>query len=329
MRVFVTGATGFLGQALVRSLRARGHDITALLRTPRRPDRLPDAVRSVTGVIEEPETYRAALPGHDVFVHAAALVKMWAPDRSLFDRVNVEGSEGAILAARAAGIGKFVYASSFIALGPSNGKPLAEDDLRRTSVPHNDYERTKIAADAMARRYLDEGYPVFILYPGVLYGPGPLTDGNLIAKNIIPFLSGRMPFGAAIETWSYAYIDDVVEGFLKVIEGSPPQRRYILGGDNRGGDDFYEALHQASGRRPPRFKVPPALASATGYGEYLMARLFGRTPRLLTHEVARIYRRSWAYDSGRAVRDFGYTITPLEEGLRRTVASLRDARLIP
>ena len=329
MRVFVTGATGFLGQALVRSLRARRHDVTALLRTPRRPDRLPDAVRSVTGVIEEPDTYRAALAGHEVFVHAAALVKMWVPDRTLFDRVNVLGSEGAILAARDAGIGKFVYASSFIALGPSNGKPLGEEDARRSEASHNDYERTKRAADAMARRYVDDGFPVYILYPGVLYGPGPLTDGNLIAKNIIPFLCGRMPFGAAIETWSYAYVDDVVEGFLKVIEGSPPARRYILGGDNRTGDEFYRALHRASGRKPPRFRVPPALAEATGYGEYLMARLFGRAPRLLTHEVARIYRRSWAYDSSRAARDLGYTITPLEEGLRRTVASLRDAGLVP
>lgn len=328
MRVFVTGATGFLGQALVRTLRARGHEITALLRAPRRPDQMPDVARSVTGVIEEPETWSTALPGHDVFVHAGALVKMWAPDRTLFDRVNVAGSEGAIKAARNAGIGKFVYASSFIALGPSNGKPLAEDDARRTDTTHNDYERTKRAADAMARRYVDDGFPVYILYPGVLYGPGPLTDGNLIARNIIPFLNGRMPFGAAIETWSYAYIDDVVAGFLKVIEGTPPSHRYILGGDNKNGDEFYAALHHASGKRPPRFKVPPAFAEATGYGESLMARLFGRAPRLLTHEVARIYRRSWAYDSSRAQQDLGYTVTPLAEGLTRTVASLRQAGLV-
>lgn len=325
MRLFVTGATGFLGHALTRELLARRHEVTALVRSARAAAALPAGARPASGSIEDPVSYAPALRGQDAVVHVAAMVRMWARDRTQFDRVNVAGTERAIQAATDAGVGKFVYVSSFMALGPSNGAPLKEDDPRRTPATSNDYERTKHLADQVARRYLERGHPLYVLYPGVIYGPGNLTDGNLVAKNIIPFLNGTMPFGVAIKDWSYAFVDDVVRGLVKVIEGNPPSRRYILGGDNRSVAEFYAALHAASGRKPPRFTIPLPLAAAAGYGEYLLAEIFGRQPRLLTHEVARIYRRSWTYDSSRAIRELGYTITPLREGLGRLVAWLKEA----
>jgi farnesol dehydrogenase len=323
MRIFLTGATGFLGHELLQGLHARNHEITALVRSPERAAGFPAGVRRVQGSIEKPESYRRALAGHDVLVHAAALVKMWRRDRRDFDRVNVEGTEKAIRAASDAGLRKIVYVSSFIALGPSNGAPLQEDDARRASAFHNDYERTKHLADQAARRFIEKGYPLYVIYPGVIYGPGNLTDGNLVARNIIPFLNGRMPFGISIKDWSYAFVQDVVQGFVKVIEGQPPSRRYILGGDNRSGEEFYETIHEVTGKRPPRWNIPLGVAAAAGYGEYLLAEMFGREPRLLTHQVARVYGRSWTYDSSRAMRELGYTITPLKEGLSRLVAWLK------
>jgi len=328
MRIFVTGGTGFLGHELLKALKERRHALTALIRMPEAAATLPAGVQPVVGAIERPETYRAALPGQDAVVHAAALVKMWARDRSEFDRVNVGGTERLVRAAADAKVSKVVYTSSFIALGPSNGRPLREDDPRRTPEAHNDYERTKVKADETARRLIAEGHPLYVLYPGVIYGPGNLTDGNLVARNIIPVLNGTMPFGMSLLAWSYAYIDDVVAGFVKVVEETPPSRRYILGGDNRTGSEFYAALEAASGRKPPRFNIPLGLASAAGYGEILLARLFGRPPRMLTHEVVRIYRKAWTYDSARAAAEIGYTITPLEEGLRRLVEWLRRTRKV-
>jgi len=325
VRIFITGATGFLGHELLEALRARGHEMTALVRSRPRAAPLAPGVRCVEGAVESPDSYRAALGGQDALVHTAALVKMWSRDRSEFDRVNVAGTETLLRAAVGAGVGKLVYASSFIALGPSNGAPLREDDARRTTEVHNDYERTKLLADQAARRLIGEGLPLYVIYPGVIYGPGNLTDGNLVARNIIPFLNGTMPFGMAIKAWSYAFVQDVVQGFVKVIEGDPPSRRYILGGDNRSGQEFYQALQRATGRKPPRWNIPLGVAFAAGYGEFLLAELFGRPPSLLTHEVVRIYRRSWTYDSDRAARELGYSITPLEEGLRRLVAWLKSA----
>ena len=325
MNIFITGATGFLGNEVLRGLHARDHQMTALVRSPQRASHFPNEVQLVAGSVEDLASYRNSLQGKDAFVHIAALVKMWVRNRQEFDRVNVEAFENVLKASADAGIRKFLYTSSFIALGPSNGEAIREEDARRTDHFHNDYERTKFLGDQIARRYLKEGYPLTIVYPGVIYGPGNLTDGNIVAKNIIPFLNGKMPFGVALKVWSYAYVQDVVRAFVAMIEGNPPSRRYILGGDNQSGPDFYKTLYEITGKKPPAINIPTAWARAAGYGEYLLAEWFGREPKLLTHEVARIYEHSWSYDSSLAKQELHYQITPLKEGLAQMVGWLKNA----
>jgi NAD+-dependent farnesol dehydrogenase len=210
-----------------------------------------------------------------------------------------------------------------MALGPSDGRPLTEEDPRRTDHFHNDYERTKYLGDQVARKLQSEGHPVKIIYPGVIYGPGNLTDGNIIAKNIIPLLNGKMPFGLGILTWSYSYVADVIEAFLKVVESETPSGRYILGGDNRSGEEFYRDLSEVSGKKPPAMNIPMGMAKMAGFSEYLLAQLFGREPKMLTHEVVEIYKHSWAYDSNRAQKELGYRITPLKSGLAAMIEWLR------
>jgi farnesol dehydrogenase len=324
MKIFLTGATGFLGGQLLSALRQRKHEITALVRSPQKSS-FPGDVKVVQGSIENTDSFCPMLKGQDVFVNVAALVKMWMRDRSQFDRVNVEAVGNAIRAASDSGIPKFVHTSSFMALGPSNGKPINEDDGRRVDHLHNDYERTKYLGDQLARKHQDEGYPVKIVYPGVIYGPGNLTDGNIIAKNIIPLLNGKMPFGLSILTWSYAYVADVVQAMLKIIETETPSGRYILGGDNRSGEEFYRDLSEVSGKKPPSMNIPIAMAKMAGFSEYLLAQLFGREPKMLTHEVAEIYKHSWAYDSSRANKELSYQITPLKDGLAAMIEWLRSA----
>ena len=322
MNIFLTGSTGFLGRQVLERLLTRDHKITALVRNPGKAA-LPERVKTVSGAVENLDAYQNELNSQDVFVHIAALVKMWVPDRKQFDLVNVSAVEKAIRSAADAGVKKFIHTSSFIALGPSNGKPLTEEDNRRTDHFHNDYERTKYLGDQAARKCQKEGYPVTIVYPGVIYGSGSLTDGNIIAKNIIPFLNGKMPFGIKLRAWSYAFIQDVVGAFVRLIEETFPSNRYILGGDNQTGSEFYQALYEVSGKKPPVMNMPMGLAKFAGFSEYMLARIFGREPSLLTHEVVEIYKHSWAYDSARAKQELGYKITPLKEGLDDLVRWLR------
>jgi farnesol dehydrogenase len=319
----MTGATGFLGNELLKKLHQNGHSISTLVRSPEKVS-FPEGVKVIKGEVESPVTYKSALKDQDVFVHIAALVKMWVRDPSQFDRVNVEATENAIRLASEAGIPKFVYASSFIALGPSDGTLLKEDDPRRSNVFHNDYERTKFLADQKARQLQKEGFPVYILYPAVIYGPGNLTYGNIVAKNLIPFLKGLMPFGLPLKAWSYVFVQDVVNGFVKVIEGNPPSNRYILGGENHTGESFYNVVYEVTGKKPPLVNMPFGMAKMAGYGEYFLAKIFGREPSLLTHEVVEIYKLSWAYDSSRAINELNYSITSLKDGLIEMIGWLKN-----
>lgn len=325
MKIFLTGATGFLGNELMKALHAKGHEITALVRTPKRATNFPTDVKVVAGVVEKTDSYRAALKDQEVFVHVAALVKMWVRDRTEFDRVNVDALDHAIQASTAAGISKFVYLSSFMALGPSNGVPLKEADPRRLQVFHNDYERTKYLGDQVARKYVQQGLPVYIVYPGVIYGPGNLTDGNIVAKNLIPFLNGKMPFGLKLLPWSYAFVKELVRTIVRIIETTPPSHRYILGGDNKSGPEFYQTVYEVTGKKPPAMNIPMPMATVAGYMEYLMAQWFGKEPSLLTHEVAKIYRHAWALDSSLAVKELGYRVAPLKEGLIEMIAWLKNS----
>jgi farnesol dehydrogenase len=327
MKVFLTGATGFLGNELLKKLHSRKHEITALVRNPAKAS-FPSEVKLIQGAVENLQSYEKALNGNDAIVHIAALVKMWVPDRSQFDRVNVEATENLIRASSDAGIPRFIYASSFMALGPSNGRPITEEDPRRISKLHNDYERTKYLADQMARGYADKGYPLYILYPGIIYGPGNMTDGNIVAKNLIPFLNGKMPFGLPIKSWSYVFVRDVVNGFVQVLEGNPESNRYILGGENHTGQSFYKTVQDVTGKKPPIFNIPFPIAKLAGYGEFALAKLFGRDPSLLTHEIVEIYKHSWAYDSTRAQKELGYKITPLRDGLIEMIGWMKNEGFI-
>lgn len=324
MKVFVTGGTGFFGGRLVRRLASSGFEVAALVRDPARAVELPHGVAAVPGDVTHLASLEHGMEGCEAVFHAAALVKRWARDSREFDRVNVEGLGNVLKAAARSGVRKIVYTSSFIALGPTDGKIADEDHDPRPRVFHNDYERTKWAADRFARAKAREGTPIVILYPGVLYGEGSLTDGNIIAQAVCKMMTRTLPgtIGPGDRRQSFAWADDVAEGHLAAFQRAEFGSRYILGGDNRTVEELLALVEKESGAPRPR-RIPYALAEAAGRWQRFRARFTGKVPELTDEEV-RIYRREWAYTSERAIHDLGYSITPLEEGVRRMVAWLRE-----
>mgnify|MGYP001308324971 CR=1 FL=1 len=323
MKVLLTGGTGFLGKNVARALDAAGHELRVLARAGSNLEGLPAGVEIARGDVTDAAALRAAAAGCGAVLHMAAMVKMWAPDRDVFDAVNVGGLRNALAAAQAAGA-RLVYTSSFIAVGPTGAQPADESQEHPGRGFRNDYERTKAQADAIARAAAASGADVVILYPGVVYGPGDRTDGNLVVQMVADHLGGRFPgiVGPGDRLWSYAFVEDVAAGHVAALERAAPGSRYFLAGENADMNTLFATLAEVSGTPPPARHIPYGAASALGRALHLWAELTGLPPKL-THEVVGVFREHWAYSSARAERDLGYRPTPLREGLRRTVEWLR------
>ncbi|HEY3176267.1 MAG TPA: NAD-dependent epimerase/dehydratase family protein [Candidatus Polarisedimenticolia bacterium] len=326
MKIFMTGATGFLGMRVAARLAEAGHDVRALVRPSQVPRPMPPGVTTTPGDVTDAASLERGAAGCDVIVHSAALVKMWVRDRGSFDRVNVGGLRNILEAGRRARVSRILYTSSFIALGPTDGRVADETWVHAPAGHHNDYERTKAAADLVAREAAAAGAPLVTVYPGVVYGAGRMTDGSLMTKTIHDFMRRRVPgyLGSGRQVICYAYIDDVVEGHLLALERGAPGRSYILGGPNADYFELYGLLARLSGAPAPTRHLPFWLMGLAGKLLRWRADYFGIEPPI-TDEVIEIYRHDWAYASERAVSELGYRITPLEEGLRRTIEWLRSA----
>ncbi len=323
MRLLLVGSTGFLGKNVARRFARAGHSLRLLARSGSNLEGLPTDAEIVRGDVTDLESLRRGSEGCEAIVHMAAMVKMWTPDRSVFDRVNVGGLRNVLAAAEEARA-RVVYTSSFMALGPAGPAP-GDESLVHPGRPRNDYERTKAAADAVAREAAAAGRDVVILYPGVVYGPGDVTDGNIVVKMVTDHLAGKVPgiVGPGDRLWSHSYVEDVADGHLAALERGRAGERYVLAGENVTMDGLFATLQEVANVRPPRIHIPFAVASALGYACVLWAEMTGHPP-LLTHEVVGVFREHWAYTSAKAERELGYRARPLREGLAQTMEWLRN-----
>jgi farnesol dehydrogenase len=323
LKVLLTGGTGFLGKNVARALHAAGHQLTILARETSDLSGLPESAAIARGDVTDAASVERAIEGCQAVVHMAALVKMWVPDRRRFEQVNVDGLRHTLQAAERAGA-RVVYTSSFIAVGPAGPQPGDESLVHPGHGFRNDYERTKARADVLAREAAAAGRDVVLLYPGVVYGPGDLTDGNLVVKMVADHLGGRLAgiVGPGDRLWSYAFAEDVAQGHVAALERGRAGERYFLCGDNVDMVAFFGLLAEVSGTPPPRRHIPYPAAALLGRTLYYWAELTGKAP-VLTHEVVGVFREHWAYSSAKASRELGYAPTPLKDGLRRTVEWLR------
>ena len=324
MKVLVTGVTGFLGGRVAARLEQAGHQVVGFCRDESRWSDRPANAAAAVGDVTDRAAVEHAVEGCDATIHAAALVKNWVRDNRQFDRVNVEGLGYVIEACRAAG-SRLVYVSSFVALGPTDGTTLDEESPRASHEFHNDYERTKWAADQLARNAKTRDLHLVRVYPGVIFGPGALTHGNHVVKLMLQHASGKLPgiLGDGDLRQCFAYIDDVAAGVVLALERGRPGEGYILGGENRTGVDLFEAFSNASGIAPPKRKIPFWAAATIGKLQRWRAEILGIEPEL-TDEVVGIYRHEWAYSSNKAISELGYRITPFDEAVTRTVGWLRE-----
>jgi farnesol dehydrogenase len=316
MKILVTGGTGYLGRAVVKALASRGHDLVIFSRHASSSG-LPGT--AIDGDVRDARAVQLAARGCDAISHSAALVSIWRRRSADFDDVNVGGLRNIVAAAATLQTPRVLYTSSFVALPPL-GRP--------GPLTANDYQRTKVAADRVAGEAVRDGCPLVRVYPGVVYGPGSFTEGNLVGRLIADHLKGKLPGLVGPEQrWSYAYVEDVAAGHCAAIERGRAGGRYVLGGENAPQNRVFEIVQQLCGRRPPP-RIPFPIAYLLGAAEELRVGCFGGTP-LITRGAVEIFRHDWSLDSSESIRELGYTLTPLADGIRCTLDSIRDGGSVP
>jgi dihydroflavonol-4-reductase len=264
VRVFVTGATGFVMGAVARALRARGDSVTALVRDPSRASSLVAiGCDLVTGDVVDPTEAIPALRRADALVHGAAIyeIGVTAERRRAMEETNVTGTRRILEAGRAAGTPRIAYVSTIAAFGNTHGAVVAEGH-RPTSAPTSAYEDTKRRAHDIAVAMARDGLPIVIVQPGQVYGP---NDHSAVGRNFQALAKGRLRYRAFEGLGlNLVHVDDLADGIVRALDRGRSGECYVLGGEITTLGDAYRAVAKATGRRLPPLLVPSAIARLAG-----------------------------------------------------------------
>ncbi len=328
MRIFLTGATGYVGGALVRRLAGMGHTLIALVREGSETAQLQRlGVQLAVGDITDRYSMREAMAGADWVVHAAALVDLEG-DRQRMEVANVEGSENVASLAYKLGVGRFLYFSSIASFGgsPADGSPATEESAVLVPFPSL-YGATKNAGEGRVRQWAERGLRLNVIYPSLIYGPpGKKSGANVLLRAIA---LGRMPVlvgGDRITSW--VHLEDVVEALVRILEGSHPGRDYLLAGERVSVARLVEQVCSLAEIRPPRVRLPVGAARALSLVVNPLYRLRGRRSPLSKGQIDSLARH-WAFDDSRARRELGWQPRALAEGLAETLPFLLGKEPLP
>lgn len=325
--VLVTGASGFIGGAVVRLLISKGFPVRALARSSSIRDNIPDACEVFQGDVTDEESVRAAMRGVSRVFHLAADYRIWAPDPEPVFRANVAGAELVMREAMRAGVERIVHTSSVATLAAANGCICTEKDRLSPEKAIGAYKQSKILSERLVERMVEkEGLPAVIVCPSAPLGPGdvkPTPTGRIVSEAV----RGAMP--AYVETGlNIAHVDDVAAGHLAAMERGQIGERYILGGENLTLRDLLTEISRVTGRRGPQFKLPAAPLMPLAYANEWGARLLGYEP-FLHCDSLKMSRTRMFFDDQKARRELGYTTRPVRHAVEDAVAWFRAAPRLP
>jgi dihydroflavonol-4-reductase len=314
-RVFVTGASGFIGGALTTRLLDRGDQVVGLARSDAAAEKVAALGAEVArGDLLDEASIAAGMAGCEAAYHVAGVNSHCPADPDMLLRVNVGGAESAVRAAARAGIGRMVYTSSAASLGEPEGTVGTEECTHRGTYL-SVYDRSKHEGEqAVFAAAVETGVEVVAVNPSSVQGP-PRASGN--GGLIIAYLNGKLP--AFVDTQvSVVDIQDCVQGHLLAAERGQGGRRYVLNGATLPSRKALEIVSELSGVRDRVRMIPPPVARVAVAIAEAAYRLRGKTPSVCRARVRTILH-GHRYDGSRATRELGLDYTPVADTFARTI----------
>jgi dihydroflavonol-4-reductase len=314
-QVLVTGASGFVGSAVAKTLTEAGFAVRALVRpTSPRAHLNGMQVEFVEGDLRDAESVQRAMDGVRHVFHVAADYRLWARDPREIAEVNVVGTRTIMTQALRAGVERVVYTSSVATLAlNSEGQPVDETLPLSESNAIGAYKRSKVAAERLVEAMIaNDRLPAIIVNPSTPIGPRdvrPTPTGRIIVEAA----TGRIP-GFVDTGLNLVHVDDVAAGHLAALRQGRIGERYILGGENVRFSDMLADIAAMVGRRAPRLRFPRRMMMPAAYVAESLARVTGREP-LLTRDGLRMAKYRMFFNAAKAERELGFRARPYREGL--------------
>jgi dihydroflavonol-4-reductase len=329
MKVFLTGATGFVGHHVAQALAAEGADLRLLVRKSSNLKNLEGIPGdTIVGDLARPESFAPALTGCDAVMHVAADYRLWIPDPDTMYRANVDGTRDLLRLAREAKVPRFVYTSSVATMHfRTDGIVVNEDTPVTLADMVGHYKRSKFLAEQQALAAAQDGQHVIILNPTTPIGPNdakPTPTGRIF----VDFLNRKFP--AYVDTGlNLVDVAEVARTHVVALTKGKPGRRYILGGENLTLKQILDKMSAITGIPSPTTKVPFAVAATYAFfEEWITGRIRGKEPRATLEEV-RMGRKKMFASSARAQQELGFRIVPVYPAMRAAIEWFRSNGYAP
>ena len=315
MKYFITGATGFIGGCLARQLREAGHEVVAVVRNPAKAQDLAQlGVTLHQGDVTEKESMRKPMTGVDGVFHVAGWYKVGVRDKSQAYAINVEGTRNVLELMKELNISKGVYTSTLAVNSDTHG--IEADEAYHFTGKHiSVYDQTKAEAHDIAVKMIQEGLPLVIVQPGLVYGPG---DTSSVRTSFIQYLTKKLPVMPQQTAFSWAHVDDIAHAHWLAMEKGKVGENYNICGPTHTFINALEIAKQITGIKLP-MAVPAGMIRAMSGMMYVFDK-FIPVPESYTGEGLRIIAGvTYIGTNAKAKRELGYNPRLLREGLTETL----------
>ena len=327
MKIFITGATGFIGSHLIERLAATGHGLYCLVRKSSAMEHLEArGLHLVVGDITDRESLQAGMKGCDWVVNLANVYSFWEPDKRVYEEVNIRGTQNVMECALEAGVAKVVHVSSVVVYGRPEVVPFSEESP--IGPEHfSAYARSKYAGDLLAWALCQrEKLPLVVLYPGGVLGPG---DEKASGRYIMDLLQRRMPATVlhdAVNTW--VDVRDVSETIVKALEKENNSgEKYLVGKYQLSFDQLNEIITEISGVPLPGVRLSDGLTATTATLLTGLASILRRPPVWgMASDAIRTMKEGIRADGSKVERELGIIYRPIRETLEEAIAWYMNPR---
>ena len=321
MKIFITGATGFIGTHLVRKLAKTDHDLYCLVRQGSNASQIQEVGATViTGDVTDKKSLLQGIEGCDWLVNLANIYSFWEPKRRLYKEVNVIGTKNVMESAIEKGISKIVHVSTALIYGKPADGPFTEKS-EVGPVRFSEYAQTKYEGDLIAWELFDrQGLPLVVVYPGMVIGPENPKYGAQLVRNLV---ERRMPVSAfANKTSSMVYVGDVADVIIAALEKDGNLGEKYLVGQQILMVEFYQMISEISGASLPKLSLPDRVAMINGYFMTFMANLTKKQPMWgLAVDAMRTANNDLKVDGSKVERELGISYTPIRVALEEEITS--------